>query len=270
MLALAVACAARGDLPTSVDVAADADCAAEHPAVLDASPVLSDVAQQLAHGGELKAAIDRAGYATASAELLYLKSPLHDEAVRDIVAERYCVADRTNMFTQFGVYRSGNETWIVLAAPREPPAVDDTATAEARVLDLVNAARATPRRCGERALAAAPPLTLATALTAAAARHARDMAQHRSFSHVGSDGSRPAERVSGAGYVWRATGENIAAGQAGPAAVVAAWLDSPGHCANLMGAQYSQMGVAFALAPAENPAIYWALELAAPRYHRAR
>ena len=68
-----------------------------------------------------------------------------------------------------------------------------------------------------------------------------------------------------AGYRWRATGENIAAGQATADAVVAAWLDSPGHCTNIMGPQFTQMGVAFALAPSGNPGIYWAQVFGAPQ-----
>jgi uncharacterized protein YkwD len=252
-------------LPTRVDIAAAADCAAAHPAVLEASSVLNGVAREVSRGARLETAIDAAGYAKAAAELLYLRSPLNDAAVRDVIETRYCMHDGAGRFTQFGVYRSGNETWLVLAVPRAAPAVEDAAIATARVLALVNAARAMARRCGDRVLVAAPPVTLVPALTAAAARHARDMAEHRSFDHVGSDGSRPAERVSAAGYRWRATGENIAAGQPDSDTVVAAWLASPGHCANLMGPQFRHMGVAFALAPASEPAVYWVMELASPR-----
>jgi uncharacterized protein YkwD len=133
-----------------------------------------------------------------------------------------------------------------------------------RVLELVNAARAQSRRCGRRQFAAVPPLALSSLLTEAAARHAEDMALSASFHHRGSDGSQPSERVTRAGYRWRSTGENIAAGQSTAAAVVAAWLDSPGHCTNIMGPQYTEMGVAFALASGR-PGVYWAQVFAAPQ-----
>jgi uncharacterized protein YkwD len=102
-------------------------------------------------------------------------------------------------------------------------------------------------------------------LTEAAQRHADDMAGPGAFDHRGSDGSEPPERITRTGYRWRAAGENIAAGQASADEVVAAWLDSPEHCTNIMGPQFTEMGVAWALAPSESPAIYWAQVFAAPQ-----
>jgi len=90
------------------------------------------------------------------------------------------------------------------------------------------------------------------------------MAQHGSFDHRGTDGSQPAERVTATGYRWRTTGENIAVGQSNADAVVTAWLESPGHCTNIMGPQFTQMGVAFALTPVGKPTIYWAQVFGAP------
>jgi uncharacterized protein YkwD len=135
----------------------------------------------------------------------------------------------------------------------------------ARVLALVNAARGESRRCGRRRQDAVPPVTLSRALTEASQRHADDMAGPGAFDHRGSDGSQPPERVSRTGYRWRATGENIAAGQVSADEVVASWLASPGHCTNVMGPQFTEMGVAYALAPSENPAIYWTQVFAAPQ-----
>jgi uncharacterized protein YkwD len=152
----------------------------------------------------------------------------------------------------------------VMAHAGQPSNVDSATTA-ARVLELVNVARAHSRRCGGRLLEAAPPLTLSSTLTDVALRHARDMAQHGSLDHRGSDGSQPDQRVARAGYHWRVIGENIAAGQPTADAVVASWLDSPGHCTNIMGPEFTEMGIAFARAPSGNPAIYWAQVFAAPQ-----
>jgi uncharacterized protein YkwD len=60
-------------------------------------------------------------------------------------------------------------------------------------------------------------------------------------------------------------GENIAAGQPTAEQVVAGWLKSAGHCANLMDPDFSEMGVAFAVAPQRGKAIYWAQLFATPR-----
>jgi uncharacterized protein YkwD len=145
----------------------------------------------------------------------------------------------------------------------ELPVVEDATAVAARVLELVNAAREVSRQCGDRWFETAPPLTLSPILADVALLHAQDMAQQRSMQHRGSDGSQPQERITRAGYRWRAAGENVAAGQPDADAVVAGWLDSPGHCSNIMAPQFTEMGVAFAVV-AGNPPIYWAQAFAAP------
>ena len=68
-----------------------------------------------------------------------------------------------------------------------------------------------------------------------------------------------------AGYLWRITGENIAAGQLSPEAAVAGWIKSPGHCENLMNEGYTEMGVAGAVNPTSKMGFYWAQEFGTPR-----
>jgi uncharacterized protein YkwD len=134
-----------------------------------------------------------------------------------------------------------------------------------RVLALVNEARAAARRCGFKRHDAAPPLTWSAVLERVALAHARDMAARSELDHAGSDGSTPGERATRAGYDWRTVGENIASGQRTAEQVVASWLQSPGHCANLMDADFTEMGVASAVAPGGKAAIYWVQLFAAPR-----
>jgi uncharacterized protein YkwD len=135
-----------------------------------------------------------------------------------------------------------------------------------RVLELVNQARAAPRACGDKGMfAAVPPLTWDSRLAAAAQGHCDDMVQKAYFSHTGSDGSQVSDRVTAAGYAWNAVGENIAAGQQTADAVVQAWLESPGHCSNIMGASFTNLGVALTLAPGDKYGIYWTQNFGRPR-----
>jgi uncharacterized protein YkwD len=60
-------------------------------------------------------------------------------------------------------------------------------------------------------------------------------------------------------------GENIAYGPTTATDAVQGWLDSPGHCKNLMNPRFTEMGVAFAAGHAERRALYWVQVLAAPR-----
>ena len=59
--------------------------------------------------------------------------------------------------------------------------------------------------------------------------------------------------------------ENIAAGQQTAAEVVAGWLASPGHCANIMGPNFVHMGVSYVVNPKSRIGIYWAQVFGRPR-----
>jgi uncharacterized protein YkwD len=134
----------------------------------------------------------------------------------------------------------------------------------ARVVELVNAARSEGRRCGSKRFAAAPPLRISRPLSNAAADHARDMARKNYFDHRGSNGSQPKDRVLRAGYEPRLSGENIAFGPESAEEVVAGWLDSPGHCANIMEPRFEHIGVGIATGRKRNR-IYWVQTFGAPR-----
>ena len=116
---------------------------------------------------------------------------------------------------------------------------------QAEVLELVNSYRAAGASCGSQGgFAAATPIAWNAALTQAALVHSDDMASANFFGHTGSDGSTASQRATEAGYVWRAFGENVAAGQPDVAAVMSSWMASAGHCANIMRTNFRDIGVA--------------------------
>ena len=112
------------------------------------------------------------------------------------------------------------------------------------LLQLVNDVRRKGCNCGNAYYAAAPALTWNDQLEKVAFIHSKDMFQNKYFSHTGSDGTGSGERIRNAGYNWRWYGENIAEGYPNEKEVVAGWLSSPGHCANIMNKNYKEMGVA--------------------------
>jgi hypothetical protein len=113
-----------------------------------------------------------------------------------------------------------------------PPGSCGTAD-EARVVDLVNAARA---RNGLGALTCDP------AAVQAAQAHSRDQCQMGWMSHTGSDGSSAGDRLRRAGGRFGGWGENVAYGTSSPEGVHDMWMNSPGHYANIMGG-FSRIGV---------------------------
>jgi len=264
--ALALAPAARADLVSMINSMRTAECAPNpaHAAPLKHSATLDDVARELARRTPLEEAIGRVGYPAKRSSSLHVKGAPTEDAIRLELAKRYCTAVSDATSTELGAFRRGDEVWLVLALPEVAPPPLVPRVEEARVLELVNAARAKARKCGKQEFDAAAPVTASALLREVAFTHSVDMAASRNLDHKGSDGSKPAERVTRAGYEWRGTGENVASGQRGADAVVAAWLESPGHCVNIMEPKFTEMGVAFALAPGSNPGIYWTQVFARP------
>lgn len=94
-------------------------------------------------------------------------------------------------------------------------------------------------------------------LAEAAEGHSRDMATNNFFGHVGSDGDRFFDRTSDAGYDGRYVGENIAAGHDTPEQVVAAWMRSDGHRANILNPKFNEIGVGFVSDDDSRYTEYW-------------
>jgi uncharacterized protein YkwD len=102
---------------------------------------------------------------------------------------------------------------------------------------------------GERVTAHEPALQLSTQLTAAAQAKANDMARRDYWSHVTPDGQQPWAFITQAGYRYEAAGENLAYGFGTSDQVMTAWMNSPEHRANVLDADYQDVGFATANAP---------------------
>lgn len=121
--------------------------------------------------------------------------------------------------------------------PNEPPDEDCPAGQfERQVFDLTNA---------ERERHGIAPLVWHEDLSQVARAFSIDMVERDFFSHTCPDGTLPWDRIDEAGIPWFAAGENIAAGQRTPEAVVAAWMNSPGHRANILNPNFTHLGVGF-------------------------
>ena len=112
----------------------------------------------------------------------------------------------------------------------------------ASVLCLINRVRA------EHGLA---PLSLNTRLEAAAEGHCSELISDDYFAHVSPSGETPVDRIRTTGYIPNSQvgyviGENLAWGTytlSTPQAIVAAWVASPGHLANILESQYTETGI---------------------------
>ncbi len=140
-------------------------------------------------------------------------------------------------------------------------------------LNALNQARTEPRDCHDGLGMVGPSKALSwnEELYASAYEHSYDMAMSDTFSHYGSgtkfditavnnntNASYFYERIESNGYgEYHTLGENIAGGQESIEEVMEAWLASPGHCANIMKADFTEVGIAVVTEEASRFGIYW-------------
>jgi uncharacterized protein YkwD len=230
---------------------------------LDHSVLLDQAAAQWASGRTLAAATESSGYRPEAASGVHLTGP--PSSAVETLRRSDCATVTNRGMRDIGVHHRGRDTWIVLAAPYVVPSRTEAPVLAARALDLVNEARARGARCGTRWFAPAPPVRLSGTLDGVALGHASDMAEHDYFEHEDLAGHSPADRVRAVGYRETLVGENIAYGLKSAEEVVQGWLDSPGHCENIMDPRFAEMGIAYAQGRAVKHGLYWVQVLAAPR-----
>lgn len=98
-------------------------------------------------------------------------------------------------------------------------------------------------------------------LTAVAQGHSDDMAQNNYFAHSDLSGGQPWDRAKKAGYTNGRVGENIAGGYNTPYEAMVGWMGSSGHCANILSAPYTEIGIGIATRPESDYVVYWTMVL---------
>ena len=136
---------------------------------------------------------------------------------------------------------------------------EDWAAFEAEVLRLTNNRRAARADCGSQGVfPAVGALTMQDNLQEAARLHALGMATRDYVAHDSPEGVDMVTRVTDAGYSsYMALGENVAGGSPTPGGVVMGWMNSDGHCANIMNASFTELGVGYAYQPGTTFGHYW-------------
>ncbi|MDF2506139.1 SafA/ExsA family spore coat assembly protein [Clostridium sp.] len=126
------------------------------------------------------------------------------------------------------------------------PNINDTKASEAEVIRLVNV---------ERSKNGLGPLAANWQVGRVARYKSQDMINKKYFSHTSPTYGSPFNMMEQFGIKFSAAGENIAMGQRTPAEVVNAWMNSPGHRANILNPSYTQLGVG--LAKDSKGTCYW-------------
>lgn len=130
--------------------------------------------------------------------------------------------------------QTGTETQAPKA--EEKPATQGIGAFEQQVLDLTNA---------ERAKEGLKPLAIDMPLMNSAEEKSADMAKNGYFDHNSPTLGSPFDQMKANGISYRSAGENIAKGQQTPQEVVKAWMESPGHRANIMKPEFTHIGIGY-------------------------
>ncbi|KKI93764.1 hypothetical protein WQ54_01555 [Bacillus sp. SA1-12] len=117
------------------------------------------------------------------------------------------------------------------------PQISGTKSIEQQVISLTNA---------ERQKAGLPALRGNWELSRVARYKSVDMRDRNYFSHTSPTYGSPFTMMKNFGISYRTAAENIAAGQTTPEAVVKAWMQSPGHRANILKRDVTEIGVGYA------------------------
>lgn len=135
------------------------------------------------------------------------------------------------------------------------PNADSLKAQEDEVVRLVNI---------ERAKTGLPALVSNWQAARVARYKADDMLKNNYFSHISPTYGSPFDMMGKFGLQFSAAGENIAEGQRSPQEVMNAWMNSPGHRANILSPAYTQIGVG--AAKASNGGLIWVQEFLKPLY----
>ena len=130
------------------------------------------------------------------------------------------------------------------------PAVYEYRGPEAEVINLINQ---------QREANAAPPLAICWEITRIAGYKSEEMKRHRLFDHESIVYGDPAQTLDTFFIPYEIVGANIAMGQEAPECVVSAWVNSPGHLANLVNPAFNKAGVG--ISRDEFGILYWTLIL---------
>ncbi len=124
------------------------------------------------------------------------------------------------------------------------PPIPETGDNGRDMLTAVNNLRARGCKCGGKTMQPVAALRWNEKLAAAAQIHAEDMNRGNFMSHRGSDGSTFVQRIEKQGYVWRELGENVSKGGSTLQVTMQSWLNSVGHCEQMMSPTILEMGAA--------------------------
>ena len=153
---------------------------------------------------------------------------------------------------------------IATAVSHAPEVQRPPSPANSAMLRQINAYRAQGANCGGQVMEPAAPLVWNDALGRAAQGHVQHLARLGDITHTGADGSRVGQRMTAQGFVWRAAGENAAAGLDSVSGTLAQWMSSPGHCRNMMGQQFRAVAVARMDNHSSTYKHYWVMVLGTP------
>ena len=130
-----------------------------------------------------------------------------------------------------------------------------------KLLKFVNKARLSGCNCDNKYFEAVKAIKWDNTIEKASQKHSNDMRLNNFFEHIGSDNKSVGDRLNEVNYEWITCGENIAEGYLTESSLIEGWLNSQGHCRNIMNKSFTHMAVA-------KSGSYWTQVFATPRFQK--
>lgn len=138
----------------------------------------------------------------------------------------------------------------------------ESADYQSEFLQALNAARYTPRFCGDAYFVSADPVQYSCTLEYAAESHSLDRASNNVIGHIGSDGLTVEGRVTDTGYPWVYVGEAIATTSGSSDDALASMMDDPRYCSVIMDESFQDAAVVRVFDDAKENKAFWTLVMA--------
>ncbi len=133
-------------------------------------------------------------------------------------------------------YRNGKITVMIPKPVISAPTSTSIAAFENKILELVNF---------ERQKVGLPSLSMDEPLRSVARKKSEDMRTSRYFDHTSPTYGSPFDMMKSFGISYTMAGENIAMGYQTPESVMQGWMNSPGHKANILKAEFTLIGIGY-------------------------
>ena len=241
---------AKAEAEAAAKAAAEKEAAEKLAAAAEAERVAAQLAAEKAEADRLAAEQAEAERLAEQAEVERLaaeKAEIDRLAAEQAEADRIAAEEAERLAAEQAEAERLATELVETEAYVDPSTVECDAPLEefkSAILEIINNSRANYQVCGTETMQPVQPLQWLDSLQQAATVHSNDMAEYDFLSHTGTNGMQPLDRALEAGFIGYSVGENVAYGPSTVTRAHSGFMNSSGHCRNIMRHYFTHVGAA--------------------------